>query len=79
MSWVQDLRKPRKASGLNAAINMTTAVALTVLQVLAATELDGWLAIALWAMAARNVLILIMWVAGFVAIAVEVANAGDDQ
>ena len=64
--------KPSVAKG---AFNITSIVAATAIQVLAALALDGWLAIGLWVVAGRNVIVLILTMLGLLQMAVEQRKA----
>lgn len=48
--------KHRNPKAHRALTNVTQAVVFTVVEVLAAMVLDGWLAVAMWVIVARNVL-----------------------
>lgn len=51
--------------------NTVFVITATTIEVWAALALDGWLSVALWALAVRNVVVLTIATAGLVLIAVE--------
>lgn len=68
--------KHRRPKAYRALVVLAQSVAITVVQVLAALALDGWLAWALWAVVARNVIFTTLLVSG---LAIEAADAPEQH
>lgn len=64
--------KPSVGKG---AFNISFIIAATIIEVLAALQLDGWLAWALWAIIARNAVVLVLILVGLLQMAVEQREA----
>lgn len=74
MSTPAKYRTTKKASAARAMRNIALAITFAVIEVLAALQLDGWLSVALWAVAAWNVILAVAIMVGLAIIASQALN-----
>lgn len=68
--------KSEKTAALKVMVRLTLVAAFTTVEVLAALQLDGWLSLALWAIAAWNVGMSLVLIVGLAVLADRGMKAG---
>lgn len=68
----------QKAAG-KVLLNVSLAALFTTVEVLAALALDGWLSVALWAIAAWNVAKVVVLIIGLAVLADQALKAGESR